>query len=111
MARFPHKYATWFGFGHTIPNGDPALPYAPGTKLCGAIVLPPLTVPPEFRELRIDADKQVDFYSRVPLYREELDFKLRKGAVALLDKFDGKGINDLVEVDRTNVARKLFGLF
>ena len=111
MARLPHKHATWFGFGHTIPNGDPARPYAPDTKLCGAIVLPPVTVPPEFRELRIDADKTIVFYSLVPLYQEEMDLKLRKGADALLDKFDAKGINDLVEVDRNNVARKRFGLF
>jgi hypothetical protein len=111
MARFPHKHATWFGFGHTIPNGDPARPYAPDTKLCGAIVLPPVTVPADFRELTIDLRKRITFYSLVPLYREELDFKLRKGADALLDKFDAKGINDLVEIDRANVGRRFLGLF
>jgi hypothetical protein len=23
LARFPHKYRTWLGFGHTLPHGDP----------------------------------------------------------------------------------------
>jgi len=23
LARFPHEYRTWLGYGHTVPNGDP----------------------------------------------------------------------------------------
>jgi hypothetical protein len=59
LARFPHKYSTWLGFAHTVPNGDPAEPYAPGTKFCGAIILPSVTVPDGFHRLRIDDDDQV----------------------------------------------------
>ena len=28
LARLPHEYETWLGFGHTVPNGDPPEPYA-----------------------------------------------------------------------------------
>ena len=40
LARLPATYNTWLGFGHTVPNGDPAEPYDDSTELCGAIVLP-----------------------------------------------------------------------
>jgi hypothetical protein len=28
LASFPHKYDTYFAWGHTIPNGNPAKPFA-----------------------------------------------------------------------------------
>jgi hypothetical protein len=111
LARLPHKHATWLGFGHTVPNGDPAEAYAPTTKLCGAIILPPVSVPEDFATLHIDETKTITFYSVVPLYKEEMQLKLRSGSDKLLQLFDSKGINDLVEPGRPNVAKKRFGLF
>lgn len=111
LARLPHKHATWLGFGHTVPNGDPAEAYAPNTKLCGAIILPPVSVPEDFGALQIDATKTITFYSVVPLYQEELQLKLRSGSGKLLELFDSKGVNDLIDPGRANVARKRFGFF
>lgn len=105
----PHKYKTWLGFGHSIPNGDPAEPYAANTKLCGAIVLPSITVPGEFHTLRIDDQKEITFYSVVPLYAEEMNLKLRSGTDELLERFSKKDITDIISVTRPNVAKKLFG--
>jgi hypothetical protein len=28
LATLPHKYSTWLGLGHTVPNGDPLKPHA-----------------------------------------------------------------------------------
>jgi len=109
LARLPHKYQTWLGFGHTVPNGDPAEPYAPNTDLCGAIVLPSVTVPSEFQVLEIPGIKTVTFYSVVPLYAQEMEFKLRHGTDKLLDRFDRKGLKDVVSVKRADVTVKRFG--
>lgn len=111
MARFPHKYRTWFAYGHSMPHGDPAAPYASDTQLCGALLLPSVTVPDEFATLRIDAEKEIDFLAIVPLYRDEMELKLRNGCDALLEKFDRNGISDLINTRRKNVAKKRFGLF
>lgn len=111
LARLPHKHATWLGFGHTIPNGDPAEPYAPGVGFDGAIVLPPVSAPEAFGELLIDADKTIVFMTVVPLYPQEMALKLKKGSDALLDRFDAKGVGDIVDPGRVNVAKKRFGLF
>jgi hypothetical protein len=111
LARFPHKYETWLGRGHTIPNGDPPKPYAGNTKLCGAIVLPAATAPRSFSTLRVHAEKEVTFYSVVPLYREEIDLKLSRGTNALLGLFNKHSIDDIFDPSRRNVAKKRFGLF
>ncbi|MCB1582220.1 MAG: suppressor of fused domain protein [Xanthomonadales bacterium] len=111
LARFPHKYDTWLGYGHTIPNGNPAEPYAENTRLNGAILLPPVSVPREFLTLEIDKDKTIEFNCIVPLYEEEMNYKLDKGSDALLDKFDKHGVSDVVDIKRKNIAKKRFGLF
>jgi hypothetical protein len=99
------------GWGHTIPNGDPAEAYARDTKLAGSIILPPVSVPSEFSTLRINESKEITFLAVVPLYPEEMDLKLRAGSEALLQKFDKAGVGDVVDPVRKNVAKKRFGLF
>ncbi len=111
LARLPHEYDTWLGFGHTIPNGHPAEPYAPGVGFDGAIVLPPVTAPEGFGTLQLDDARTIEFMSIVPLYPEEMDLKLKKDAEALLDRFDAKSIQDVIVPGRVNVARKRFGFF
>jgi hypothetical protein len=100
----------WLGWGHAIPNGTPAVPYAPDTKLCGVIIAPSLLVKEAFYELQLDRH-QVAFFSAIPLYREELAIRERDGMEKLLGKLIDNEINDVVEIGRTNVGKKFFGLF
>ncbi len=111
LARFPHKYETWLGWGHTIPNGDPAEPFADNTELSGIILLPTLYAPEEFSELHITQDKVIEFFSLVPLYSEEMNLKLTKGSDVLMDKLDEIDAWELIDIDRKNVAKKRLGLF
>jgi hypothetical protein len=111
LARFPHEYETWLGQGHTLPNGDPPLSYAANTKLCCAMLSIPLLFGQEFPTLKISEEKIINFYSLIPLYQEEVEFKLKKGLDSLYQKFDAARINELLDINRKNVCRKLFGLF
>ncbi len=111
LARFPHKFNTWFGWGHTIPNGNPAEPFADNTRFMGVVLAPPIGVPDEFIELTINEDKEIHFFSLVPLYEEEMSLKLREGSDELFDRFDQHGINEVVNLKRRNMAKKWFGLF
>lgn len=111
LARFPHKYGTWLGWGHSMPNGDPPEPYADDTALCGVVLLPSVTVPEDFDTLRIDADKRIHFLAVVPVYREEMELKLRKGSDALLERFGKHDLSDIIDPQRVNVAKKRFGIF
>lgn len=106
LARFPHEYDTWLGWGHTIPHDNAVSPYAPSTKLCCSLLLPPVLAPPEFPVLEISPEKTVHFYALVPLYREEMDFKLKRGTEPLCDLFDKAGVNELVDITRKNVCKR-----
>lgn len=113
LARLPHEYDTWLWFGHSIPNGDPAEPYAPGTGLAGAVLLSPVLTPDEFDELRLDDDRTIHFLAPIPVHAEEMRFKLDHGADALAGLLGSNGVTELVDPARPSFAprRKRFGLF
>jgi hypothetical protein len=104
LARFPHEYATWLGYAHTIPNGDPPEPFAPSTKLSGMMLMPPLQVPEDFAELTLSPNRNVRFWSLLPLHAEEMELKLQEGSDALLERLDHAGVTDVVDPKRENVA-------
>lgn len=83
MARFPHDYNTWLGYGHTIPNFQDYEPYADGTGLNG-VVFYQLTE--EVSVIPTKDGNQVHTYFLIPLYKEEMDYKLEHGMDALIDK-------------------------
>jgi hypothetical protein len=105
LARFPHKYDTWLGEGHTVTNDDPPQPLAPGTRLCGAILLPPQHAPAAFRELALGDGRSIRFLGVVPVYDDEMTFKTRAGTEALLERFRKAGITDAIEPARPSVGR------
>jgi len=111
LARMPHEYETWLGQGHTIPHGDPPEPLAEGIGFIGAMLGPPQLAPEEFDTLEAGDGKVINFYAVLPLYPEEMDFKLKKSGEALFEKLAENGITELVDVHRKNVAKKRLGLF
>jgi hypothetical protein len=107
MARLPHEYETWLGFGHTVPNGDPPAPFAANTEFCCMLVLPPpIYTPKEFHRLETENGKIINFYALIPLYKEEMNLKMRQGTEALFDGFDKHGVSEVVNLSRNNIARK-----
>jgi hypothetical protein len=112
LARLPHDYATFLYHGHTIPNGDPPEPYADGTALCGALIGPSLLTPETFDEVRLPDGRTVHVYGVLALHRNEMEFKLQKGADALWERFEEAGVTELVDPNRESVIgrrRRLFG--
>ncbi|MEI7028181.1 suppressor of fused domain protein [Paenibacillus sp. y28] len=106
LARFPHDFQTWLGDGHTMPNGDPANPLSGQTEMNGIILLRPITVHPDFLTLPMDEERTVRFYCIVPLYGEEMEFKLKYGYSKLTDKFDEHGMNEVFQPNRKKVCKK-----
>lgn len=106
LARLPHEYDTWLGFGHTVPNGDPAEPYASSTKFSCALILPMLNVPEEFNKLEISEDKVINFWGVYPLYREETNHKLKKGTDSLIDLFEKHSVSEVIDIRRKNVCKR-----
>jgi hypothetical protein len=106
LARFPHEYETWLWYGHTIPNGNPPEPFHHSTKFDCAMLVPPLGLSEEFHSFQCNQEKEVHFFSIIPLYPEEVALKLRNGSNALFDLFDKYRIDEVVDLNRRNVAKK-----
>ena len=102
LARFPHEYKTWLGWGHAIPNSEKYVPYDPSTKLCGAMLG---ALQEEISVLRTKDGTQINLYPILPLYKEEMDYKMKYGTEALLQKLSKlNGYGMIVFPDRPNVC-------
>ncbi|WP_138754219.1 suppressor of fused domain protein [Paenibacillus sinopodophylli] len=112
LARFPHEYHTWLYMGHTLANGEPVKPYSEGTKFQGMLLsLPDVEDKREFFNLTISDEKVIHFFTLVPIYQEEMDYKLKNGMEALFAKLNKIGTDDVVNLNRKNTCKKVFGLF
>ena len=99
LARLPIASDTWLGFGHTMDNEED---FAENTKLCAAILTPPQGTEDGSEVCTLPSGEEVNFYQVLPLYRDELEYKLAHDADALLDKMNG--ISFVAEPDRQNAA-------
>jgi hypothetical protein len=108
LARFPHEYKTWLHALHTVPNGDPAMPYAENTELCCALLSWPILFGDGFKKLKAKENKTINFLAFVPLYQEEVDFKLKYGFNRFLDQLDATDVTltELLDIHRENICKK-----
>lgn len=83
LARLPITSNTWLGWGHTM---DHQQPFAEDTDLCGAILTEPQNVNDDSRLCQLPGGKELNFYQVIPLYREELEYKIQHDAETLLKR-------------------------
>jgi len=89
LAHFPHDHRTWFGHGHTFPNGQPPQPYFESSVLDTILFLDSIVRPDATLEQRLKIEKDpVHLLWVVPITTAESELKLQKGTNALLDLFD-----------------------
>ncbi len=101
LARFPHEYETWLGWGHTIPNGPDYAPLGPGVGF-GGVVLDQLGKGLE--EARTADGRQISLLFAIPAYKEEIEYKLKYGMEALRDRFSQGGLPVVLDVRRPNLC-------
>ena len=98
LARLPISSDTWLGFGHTM---DKQSPFAENTALCGALLVGPQDVVWNGGEVcTLPGGEEVNFYQVIPLYREELEYKLEHDADALIEQM--ADVSFVVHPDRPN---------
>lgn len=105
IARFPHEYNTWISYGHTIPNGNPPATFTDNVPFKGVLVDLPVTVANiDFPIIKLKDNKKINIYSLIPLYENEMDFKLKHGNDELIKLFDLHLLNELIDVNRKSVV-------
>ncbi|MCP3784980.1 suppressor of fused domain protein [Micromonospora sp. A3M-1-15] len=104
VARLPHEYGTWIGEWHSVPNGEPALPYAAGTPFAGVVVAPMLRVPPEARAIDVAGGVRIALLALIPLHPDELAVKVERGTDALIEVLDRGRVSELLDPRRPSYA-------
>jgi hypothetical protein len=104
LARFVHEYETWLSFGHTIPNGTPPEPLAPGLPFIGVVLSMPWFGGEDLATLRLPDGTPIHFWSVIPLHPPEMEFKLANGADALFESTANARQDDLFDPNRPPVA-------
>jgi hypothetical protein len=112
LARLPHEYHTWLWATHTVPHGNPPRRYARNTHMICALLAAPVLFEDGFHQLDVHEGKRVTFFGVLPIHREEMDFKLKKGADALFDLLAAQRVTELLDPARKSVVqtKKRFGL-
>ncbi|MEA5057425.1 MAG: suppressor of fused domain protein [Anaerotignum propionicum] len=98
ISRFPHEYQTWLGWGHTIPNSEEYLPYDESTALCGVMLG---ALQEEISVMQCKDGTQINFYTLIPLFKEEIEGKQKEGTEALITKLSSlNGFGMIIFPDR-----------
>jgi hypothetical protein len=102
-ARFPHDAKTWLYLGHTLINANEK-PYASGTKMCSIVLGEPRTLTQDGQMIRMGKKRSARLLAIIPLYEEELKWKLENGFETLDNALRASGISEVLDPKRTNLA-------
>lgn len=97
IARIPIIEDTWIGIGHSATCKEPL---ADNTALCGAIISCSAVMGKEkgCTNCKLPNGERVTFYGVLPIYQQELEYKLKFGYQRLLSKLEKYSF--IVDVDR-----------
>ena len=101
LARLPCEENSWLGWGHTIPNDGP---FADNTRLSAIMLIYPAAFGEDSFACTMPNGDEVNFYQMIPLYNEEIEYKLQHDAEALLDLMDDDDL-EFIKLSRKVVTK------
>ncbi len=99
LARLPGRHDTFLAQGHTIPYGKPL---AENTLLSGYILSDLRNFPREASYTTLPDGDRVNFYQVIPIYNEEMQYKLENGHEALFRLL--ADVSPVVDIQRQNTC-------
>ena len=101
IAEIASEPETWIGWGHTIGGGRA---FANNTELCAAFLAAPQNVKKEAFRAALPNGEKVCFYLVIPIYQEELDYKIAHSADGLSSRLADAGASFVVDPQRPNTC-------
>jgi len=105
IAHIPSKFNTWLGPGDTIPAGKPPTVLTDNFAADHFVISEPIILK-DFLSSAGNKSPEVAVLSIIPIFQQELDFKLRNSGTALLMRLAEKRVTDEVDLYRKSVCRK-----
>ena len=102
VARLPVSTGCWLGWGHTV-GMDEGERYDESTDMCGCILLNPGVFGEDSYICDLPDGDGVEFFQIVPLYAEEIQYKIGNGAEALLD-ITNDDLLEIIDPQRLNAV-------
>ncbi len=105
VAKIPIDNFTWIGPGHTI---NLIYPFTENTEQNSVLLLNTLSKENNKLITKLPSGKTINFYTVIPLYEEECNLKLKKGAERLLKLFEKNNLNypPVLNLKRKNFCKK-----
>lgn len=101
IAEIASEPDTWIGWGHTIGGGRA---FSRDTELCAAFLAAPQNVKKEAFRAALPNGEKVCFYLVIPIYQEELDYKIAHSADGLSARLAEAGASFVVDPQRPNTC-------
>lgn len=101
LARLPLNCGTWLGWGHSVDNSRQ---YSNNTALCGAMLINPTGISDDAACCELPCGDTVNFFEVIPLYREEMRFKVEYGTESLLDRMSN--VSHITDINRPNCCKE-----
>ncbi len=98
LAHLPIECDTWLGWGHSVDN---QYPFADNTEMCGSILVYPEGVESGADKCTLPNGDVVNFFQVIPIYREEMIYKIDNDMIKLLEKLQNVA-NHIVDINRPN---------
>jgi len=112
-ARYPHLCGTWLGHCHTLQYDTDNAPFSPCTELCAAVFyqLDHTDFGGKYGDglagLNAEDGTYISLLCFVPIYEEEMQFKLDTGASELYKKLFGEDIDDITQLMIDNKRKNI----
>ena len=97
LARLPINCDTWLGWGHSVDNQRA---FAENTALCGSLLIYPEDAADGAESCVLPNGDTVNFFEVIPLFREEMNYKIDNDTKALLEQMSN--CSHIVNIDREN---------
>ena len=105
LARLPIEHDTWLGWGHSVPNGQQ---FAENTCLSGMLLVDSPLVSEEAQSCVLPNDEEVQFYHLIPLYEDEMNFKISHSTQDLLELLlESSDFSHIIQINRKNTCATL----
>lgn len=105
LANFMLERKTWFGAGHTIPNGKPPMPLSKVFTQDYFYFDDPIVLEKEFAPL-VGEDADIHFLFVIPISKVELDYKQKKTMFGFKKKMKRRGLTEVLEDFRIDIVDK-----
>lgn len=99
MARLPIDHDTWLGWGHSVPTGG----FIGNSDFECFLMVSPGDFDYKGYECEMPDGSLINFYQLVPLYAEEMEYKLENGTEALLELMTNN-LTQFVKIDRKSAC-------